>query len=81
MQEQMIDKALMAVQTTGLYPVAILEWNSFDADNQIWSKFKSHFAEACDIRLQSGGGTGNMYHGAADAYDTTDDNDSVGSIT
>ena len=70
----------MAVQTTGLYSIAVLEWNGFDGTNQMWSEFKSHFAEAYVIRLQSGGKTTTMYHGAANAYDTADD-DSVGSIT
>ena len=80
-QEQMIDKALMAVQTTGLFSIAVLEWNGFDKVNQIWSEFKSHFTEAHDVHLQSGGETTNVYHGAANAYDTADDDVSVGSIT
>ena len=78
-QEQMIDKALMAVQSTGLYATAVLEWNGFDANNQTWAEFKAHFSEAYDIRLQSGTGMGNSYHGAANAIDG--DDDSLGSIT
>ena len=35
----MIDKALMVVQTTDLYSIAVLEWNGFDANNHIWSEF------------------------------------------
>ena len=77
----MINKVLMAVQTTGLYSIAVLEWNGFDEANQIWSEFKSHFLEAYDIRLQSGAETANVYHGAANVYDNEDDDDSVGSIT
>ena len=77
----MIDKALMAVQSTGLYSIVVLEWNGFDEVNQIWSEFKSHFSGAYDIRLQSGGETANVYHGAVNVYDTADDDDSVGSIT
>ena len=58
----MIDKALMAVQSTGLYAMAVLEWNGFDANNQTWAEFKAHFSEAYDIRLQSVTGMGNSYH-------------------
>ena len=79
-QEQMINTAIMAVQTTGLYSIAVLKWNGFDANNQIWSEFKSHFAEAYDICLQSGGKTTNIYHGAVNAYNTADD-DIMGLIT
>ena len=47
----MIDKALMAFQSTGLYATAVIEWNGFDANNQTWAKFKAHFSEAYDVRL------------------------------
>ena len=75
----MIDKALMAVQSTGLYATAVLEWNGFNANNQIWAEFKAHFSEAYDIRLQSGIDMGNSFHGVANAIDG--DDDSIGSIT
>ena len=45
-----------------------------------WAEFKSHMSEAYDIRLQSGAGAVNIYHGAANATDLADD-DSMGSIT
>ena len=32
--EQMIDKALTAIQRTSLFPTAILEWNGFADGNQ-----------------------------------------------
>lgn len=59
----------------GLYNLAILEWNAFDADNQTWLQFKAHFTEAYKIWLASSGGTTNMngYHGASNA--TNDDDD------
>ena len=76
----MVDKALMAIQATGLYSTAILEWNGFDEMNQTWPELKSHFAEAYDIRLHSGAGATNIYHGAANTYEIAD-NDSLGSIT
>ena len=74
----MIDKALIAIQSTGLFEIAVLEWNGFDAMNQTWPEFKEHFAEAYDSRLASGAGTAsqNGYH---NAYNAVDD-DSIGSI-
>ena len=76
----MTDNALMVVQTIGLYSIAVLKWNCFEEANQIWADFKSNFAEAYDICLQSGGETTNMYHGTANAYKTAGD-DKVGLIT
>ena len=40
--EQMVDKALTAIQLTGLFPTAILEWNGFDVNHQTWPEFKSN---------------------------------------
>ena len=72
----MIDKALIAIQSTGLFEIAVLEWNGFDAMNQTWPEFKEHFAEAYDSRLASGAGTASQsgYH---NAYNAVDD-DSIG---
>ena len=72
--KQMIDKAVTAIQTTGLFPTAILEWNGFLAGNQTWPEFKSHFQDAYEIHLQSGGMNGNNpYHGAANMFNEGDD--------
>ena len=38
--EQMIDKAIIAIQNTGLYSTAILEWNGFLAVNKTWIGLK-----------------------------------------
>ena len=77
--EQMVDKALTAIQTTGLFPTAILEWNGFMNIHQTWPEFKSHFQEAYELQLQSGGFNGNNpYHGAANAF--TDGDDSIKEI-
>ena len=73
---QMIDKALTAIQSTGLFPIAVLEWNGFDENNKTWPEFKSHFIEAYEIWLTSGAGaasSNNGYHGAANAQDNADD--------
>eukprot|EP00804_Cyclotella_cryptica_P009738 CCRYP_011263-RA/>CCRYP_011263-RA protein AED:0.36 eAED:0.36 QI:0/-1/0/1/-1/1/1/0/256 len=51
--EQMIDKALIAIQLTGLYERALLEWQDFDEENKTWAQLKLHFEEAYEIRLAS----------------------------
>ena len=71
----MIDKALTVIQHTGLYPTAILEYQAFATKNKNWAEFKTHFAEAYMVRLQSGQSGGNPYHGAANVY--KDDNDII----
>ena len=75
----MVDKALTAIQLTGLFPTAIFEWNGFDGNHQTWPEFKSHFQEAYELHLQSGGFNGNNpYHGVANAF--TDGDDSIKEI-
>ena len=70
----MIDKAKTAIQTTGLFPTAVLEWNGFMPGNQSWPEFKSHFQDAYEVYLHSGGGNvNNPYHGAANAIGGDDD--------
>ena len=73
--DQMVDKALIAVQRTGLYSTSILEWNAVDVMNQTWPEFKMHFTEAYDLRIHSGAGTtGTMgYHGVNSATGADDD--------
>ena len=56
-QEQLIDKAIMAIQRTGLYETALLEWQGFDEVNKTWQQLKLHFEEAYEIRLASGRGS------------------------
>ena len=58
-QDQMLDKALTAIQRTGLYPTAILEYQAFATQNKNWAEFKTHFAKAYMVRLQSGQSGGN----------------------
>ena len=70
----MADKGLTAIQSTGLFPTAVLEWNGFAVENQSWQKFKSHSMEGYELHLQSGGLNGNnSYHGAANALADGDD--------
>ena len=82
----MVDKGLTAIQSTGLFPTAVLKWNGFPVENQNWQQFKSHFMKRCELDLQSGGLNGNSpYHGAANAFTDGDDiiediNESITSI-
>ena len=77
--EQMLDKAQTAIERTGLFATALLEWNGAeDAFRRSWVNFKNHFVEAYDVWLNSGGGTqaGQNYQGAANAT-TGQDDDSI----
>lgn len=77
---QMIEKALTATQSTGLFPLAVLEWDRFSKQNKTWPEFKSHFnfIEAYEIWLTGGASTtacsnGNGYLNATNTQDSTDD--------
>ena len=74
-KDQIIDKALTTIQRTGLYPTVILEYQASATKNKNWAEFKTHFAEAYMVRLQSGQSGGNPYHGATNVYE--DDNASI----
>ena len=70
---------MTAIQTTDLFPTSILKWNGFMDAHQTSPEFKSHFQEAYELQLQSGGFNGNNpYYGAANAL--TDGDDSIDEI-
>eukprot|EP00804_Cyclotella_cryptica_P023697 CCRYP_019320-RA/>CCRYP_019320-RA protein AED:0.37 eAED:0.35 QI:0/0/0/1/1/1/6/0/1607 len=77
--DQMIDKALIAIQLTGLYERALLEWQDFDEENKTWAQLKLHFKEAYEIRLASGQGTAGM-HGYVHNLMVETDDDSITTI-
>eukprot|EP00804_Cyclotella_cryptica_P019081 CCRYP_014487-RA/>CCRYP_014487-RA protein AED:0.29 eAED:0.21 QI:0/0/0/1/0.5/0.33/3/0/1151 len=77
--EQMIDKALIAIQLTGLYERALLEWQDFIEDNKTWAQLKLHFEEAYEIRLASSQGTSGM-HGYVNNTTVEMDDDSITTI-
>ena len=64
---QMMTRAIMAIQLTGLYSQALIEWNSTVPATRTWETLKLHFTTAYIVREQSGtGSTGaNGYHVAA----------------
>ena len=76
--EQLIDKAIIAIQRTALYETALLEWQGFDDANKTWEQLKLHFEEAYEIRLASGQGTA-ATHGYVNNAEVADD-DSLSSI-
>ena len=54
----MIDKAVVAIQATGLFEAAMGKWHALDAEDQHWLDVKEHFGSAFDIWLTSGADTG-----------------------
>jgi hypothetical protein len=67
--EQMMTRAIMAIQLTGLYSQALIEWNGTVPATRTWDALKVHFTTAYIVREQSGtGSTGaNGYHTAANS--------------
>jgi hypothetical protein len=72
--EQMMTRAIMAVQLTGLYSQALIEWNGMPAAARTWDALKMHFTTAYVVREQSGTGTTgiNGYHSAANVIANDD---------
>ena len=67
--DQLLDKAKTKITKTGLFSRDILEWNGFDENAKTWPMFKSHFNDAYNLWISSGGGTAAQhgYHGANNA--------------
>ena len=65
--EQMMTKAIMAIQLMGLYSQALIEWNALPPAAKTWDALKAHFTTAYIVREQSGTGTMTTagYHAAA----------------
>lgn len=49
----MIDKALTAIQSLGLFPLAVLEWNVLDEANRIWPDRNSRTTSSRDMKSGS----------------------------
>ena len=77
--EQMMTRAIMAIQLTGLYSQALIEWNGTPVATRTWDGLKTHFTIAYIVREQSGTGTtgNNGYHGASNL---TADDDALNNI-
>jgi hypothetical protein len=61
-QLQLIDKAYTAIQETGLFATACLEWNVMESDR--WIDLKDHFTEAYEAFLVTSAGSA-AQHGYA----------------
>jgi hypothetical protein len=72
--DQMCAKAIMAIQLTGLYSQALIEWHARPLATKTWDALKSHFTNAYIVREQSGTGTmaASGYHTAANAIENDD---------
>ena len=55
--EQMMTRAIMSIQLTGLYSQALIEWQQILPVNHTWDALKLHFTRAYIAREQSGTGT------------------------
>jgi hypothetical protein len=76
--DQIIDKAIVAIQLMGLYETALLKWSGFAEANKTWQQLKLHFEEAYELRLASGQGTAGT-HGYVNSA-TSNNNESIASI-
>ena len=54
----MIDKAVVAIQATGLFEAAMEKWHALDPEDQEWLDVKEHFGSAFNVWLTSGAGMG-----------------------
>ena len=72
--EQMMTKAIMAIQLTGLYSQALIEWHALPAASKTWDTLKAHFTTAYIVREQSGTGTTTTagYHSLANVIERDD---------
>ena len=79
----MISKGITAIEVTGIFNTALLEWNGMDPVDQDWATLKHHFGEAYDIYITTGNVGNNPYVGHANNAEIIDeeDDDSVLTIT
>ncbi len=72
--DQMMSRAIMSIQLTGLYSQALIDWNAIAPATRTWDLLKSHFTTTYITGLTSGTGTTatNGYHGAANTIDNDD---------
>ena len=87
MKDQMTAKAITLIETSGLCPTALLEWNEFNPANKNWQELKAHFGEAYQLLITTGPGQ-KLLQQASNATTqltlpgaTVDDDDSITTIT
>ena len=77
--EQLITRAIMGIQLTGLYTQALIEWQALPPPQHTWDHLKTHFTAAYVARIQSGAGTAAM-HGYHTAANITTQDDAIANI-
>ena len=78
--DQMMGKAVTAMEQCGLFPTALLEFNAFLDEHKDWANTKSHFGEAYENLITTGAGI-RVPGTIANIQELEDDNDSLGTIT
>ena len=84
--DQMICKAITAIQVSGVMPQHLLEWNGFELRNQNWANLRPHFAEAYQLIIAANQGVFRAPIGLANnaseqnVEELTDDDTSVSTI-
>ena len=59
--DNMENKALFDIQSTGIFSQAFLGWNGLLLENKTWSKMKYHLYRAYEAYLATGAGTSTHY--------------------
>ena len=79
--DQMISKGITAIEVTGIFTTALLEWNGMDPVDQDWATLKHHFGEAYEIYITIGNVGNNPYVGRANNSEIIDDEDDDSVLT
>ena len=79
--DQMINKGITAIEVTGIFTTALLEWNGIDLIDQDWATLKHHFGEAYEIYITTGNVGNNPYVGRANNTEVIDEEDDNSVLT
>ena len=77
----MISKGITAIEVTGIFTTALLEWNGMDPVDQDWATLKHHFGEAYEIYITTGNVGNNPYVGRANSAEIIDKEDNASVLT
>ena len=78
--DQMMGKAVPAMEQCGLFPTALLEFNAFLDEHKDWANTKSHFGEAYENLITTGAGI-RIPGTITIIQELEDDDDSLGTIS
>ena len=71
--EKMVDKALIAIQPTGLFSQVVLKRKKLLLENDTWSEMKAHFCEAYKEYPATGAGTSDQHGYTKNATEANND--------